>query len=100
MTFERSIRVTFEHGHADKRSDDYLSVAYWCRSEPHSPFSPSNSAWTVQIPETCNVMPGVLCTPGNDLASFEAHWLGFFQDLQPLVVLGFAKQCLRHPDPS
>jgi hypothetical protein len=39
VTFERSIRVTFEHGHADKRSDDYLSVAYWYQSEPHSHFS-------------------------------------------------------------
>ena len=39
MTFERSIRVTFEHGHADKRSDDYTSVAYWYQSESHSPFS-------------------------------------------------------------
>ena len=39
MTFERSIRVTIEHGHANKRSDDYSSVAYWYQAEPHKPFS-------------------------------------------------------------
>ena len=39
VTFERSIRVTIEHGHANKRSDDYSSVAYWYQSEPHRSFS-------------------------------------------------------------
>jgi len=39
MTFERSIRVTVEHGHANKRSDDYSLVAYWYQTEPHKPFS-------------------------------------------------------------
>jgi hypothetical protein len=39
VTFERSIRVTIEHGHANKRSDDYSSVAYWYQTEPHKPFS-------------------------------------------------------------
>jgi hypothetical protein len=39
VTFERSIRVTIEHGHANKRSDDYSSVAYWYQTEPHRPFS-------------------------------------------------------------
>jgi hypothetical protein len=28
VTFERSIRVTIEDGHPNKRSDDYTSVAY------------------------------------------------------------------------
>jgi hypothetical protein len=39
VTFQRSIRVTIEHGHANKRSDDYSSVAYWYQTEPHKPFS-------------------------------------------------------------
>lgn len=39
VTFERSIRVTIEHGHANKRSDDYSSVAYWYQNEPHRPLS-------------------------------------------------------------
>ena len=39
VTFERSIRVTIEHGHANKRSDDLSSVACWYQAEPHRPFS-------------------------------------------------------------
>jgi len=39
VTFRESIRVTIEHGHANKRSDDYSSVAYWYQDEPHKPFS-------------------------------------------------------------
>jgi Protein of unknown function (DUF2961) len=38
VTFRQSIRVSVEHGHANKRSDDYSSVAYWYQTEPHSPF--------------------------------------------------------------
>ncbi len=36
--FQRSIRVTFEHGHANRRWDDYSSVAFWYQAEPHAPF--------------------------------------------------------------
>jgi hypothetical protein len=39
VVFERSIRVSIEHGHANKRSDDYSSVAYWYQAEPHAPFA-------------------------------------------------------------
>ncbi|MGI8306586.1 glycoside hydrolase family 172 protein [Saccharopolyspora hattusasensis] len=39
IPFRRSIRVSIEHGHANKRSDDYSSVAYWYQEEPHAPFS-------------------------------------------------------------
>lgn len=38
VTFEKRIRVTIEHGHANKRSDDYSSVAYWYQTEPHKTF--------------------------------------------------------------
>ncbi len=38
IRFERSIRVTIEHGHANRRSDDYSSTAYWYQLEPHKPF--------------------------------------------------------------
>jgi hypothetical protein len=40
INFQRSIRVTIEHGHANNRSDDYSSVAYWYQEEPHRPFPP------------------------------------------------------------
>jgi len=40
VIFEKSIRVTIEHGHANRRSDDYSSTAYWYQTEPHKPFPP------------------------------------------------------------
>lgn len=39
IPFQESIRVTIEHGHANKRSDDYSSVAFWYQVEPHKRFS-------------------------------------------------------------
>jgi hypothetical protein len=38
IAFEKSIRVTMEHGHANSRSDNFYSVAYWYQTEPHAPF--------------------------------------------------------------
>jgi hypothetical protein len=40
VRFQRSIKVTIEHGHANRRSDDYSSTAYWYQSEPHATFPP------------------------------------------------------------
>lgn len=37
IMFERSIKVTVEHGHNNHRSDDYSSTAYWYQVEPHKP---------------------------------------------------------------
>jgi hypothetical protein len=38
IPFNKSIKATIEHGHANHRSDDMYSVAYWYQSEPHLPF--------------------------------------------------------------
>ena len=38
LAFERSIRVTMEHGHANHRSDNFYSTAYWYQAEPHAAF--------------------------------------------------------------
>ena len=38
ITFEKSIKVTIEHGHANHRADNFYSVAYWYQTEPHAPF--------------------------------------------------------------
>jgi hypothetical protein len=38
ITFEKSIRVTIEHGHANHRADDFYSTAYWYQTEPHAAF--------------------------------------------------------------
>jgi hypothetical protein len=40
IMFEKSIRVTIEHGHANNLSNDYSSTAYWYQTEPHAPFPP------------------------------------------------------------
>lgn len=37
IMFEKSIKVTIEHGHANHRSDDWSSTAYWYQQEPHKP---------------------------------------------------------------
>ena len=38
VVFQRRIRVTIEHGHANRRGDSISSVAYWYQAEPHKPF--------------------------------------------------------------
>ncbi|MGB7437129.1 MAG: glycoside hydrolase family 172 protein [Candidatus Acidiferrum sp.] len=38
IPFTKSIKATIEHGHANGRSDNYFSVAYWYQTEPHAPF--------------------------------------------------------------
>ena len=40
IRFERSLRVTLEHGTANNRSDNYYTVAYWYQTEPHAAFPP------------------------------------------------------------
>jgi hypothetical protein len=35
VRFERSLRVSIEHGHANDQGNDYSSVAYWYQLEPH-----------------------------------------------------------------
>ena len=39
VVFQRSIRVTIEHGHDNVHANDYASVAYWYQAEPHKPFA-------------------------------------------------------------
>lgn len=39
IRFRKSIRVSIEHGHANKLANDYSSTAYWYQLEPHLPFS-------------------------------------------------------------
>ena len=40
IPFTKSLRATIEHGHANHRSDNFYSVAYWYQSEPHAAFPP------------------------------------------------------------
>ena len=54
IAFEKSIRVTIEHGTADDRSDDFSSVAYWYQTEPHAAFPPLPAA-ADRIPKVYSV---------------------------------------------
>jgi hypothetical protein len=38
IAFEKSIKVTIEHGTANDRSDSFYSTAYWYQTEPHTQF--------------------------------------------------------------
>lgn len=38
IPFQKSLRFTFEHGHASDRVDNWSTVAYWYQTEPHAPF--------------------------------------------------------------
>ena len=50
ITFEKSIKVTIEHGHANDRADNFYSVAYWYQTEPHAQF-PELPAPETRVPK-------------------------------------------------
>jgi hypothetical protein len=54
------MKATIEHGHANDRSDNFYSVAYWYQTEPHMPFPP--------LPSMDDRIPTLEITggPGNE----------------------------------
>ncbi len=40
VIFQQGLRLSIEHGHANDRSDDYSSTAYWYQTLPGRPFPP------------------------------------------------------------
>ncbi len=56
IVFEKSIKVTIEHGHGNHRSDNFYTAAYWYQSEPHKPFP--------QLPEVGTRIPRQFDTGG------------------------------------
>jgi len=40
VTFQRYLKYTIEHGHANDRGDNYYSVCYWYQTEPYTDFPP------------------------------------------------------------
>jgi len=40
VTFERYLKHTMEHGHANNRGDNFFSVAYWYQDAPYTDFPP------------------------------------------------------------
>jgi hypothetical protein len=62
IPFTKSFKATIEHGHANARSDNYYSVAYWYQAEPHEAFPP--------LPPMAQRIPALQLVggPGNDAA--------------------------------
>jgi D-arabinan exo alpha-(1,3)/(1,5)-arabinofuranosidase (non-reducing end) len=57
--------VTIEHGHANHRSDDFFSTAYWYQTEPHAEF-PVLPKVETRIPRVFSVGgPGPVRLPGE-----------------------------------
>jgi hypothetical protein len=67
IPFMRSFKATIEHGHANHRSDNYYSVAYWYQAEPHAPFPP--------LPPVEQRLPALQMVggPGNTGQAAERH---------------------------
>ena len=53
IRFDRSLRWTIEHGHANNFGNDYTSVAFWYQDEPHAPFPvlPERDAMRPPLPD-------------------------------------------------
>ena len=49
VTFERYLKHTMEHGHANDRGDNFFSVAYWYQAAPYTDF-PALPAVETRIP--------------------------------------------------
>ena len=59
IPFTKSLRATIEHGHANHRSDNFFSVAYWYQTEPHAQF-PTLPPLEERIPKVYSVGgPGI-----------------------------------------
>jgi hypothetical protein len=56
IAFEKSIKVTIEHGAANDRSDNFYSTAYWYQTEPHAAFPP--------LPQVADRVPRVFAVGG------------------------------------
>ncbi len=60
VMFDRSLRFSIEHGHANRRADDWSSVAYWYMQAPASPLHPRVPA-DLRIPWPADHLPGLPC---------------------------------------
>ena len=53
VTFEKSLRISIEHGHANNLTLDLCTVAYWYQTLPHKPFP------QLAAPEDRAPLPGI-----------------------------------------
>ncbi len=65
IPFEKSIRVTMEHGHANHRADNFYSTAFWYQTEPHAVF-PALPPIEARVPKVLRVGgAGAAAVPGS-----------------------------------
>ena len=91
IPFEDCITVTIEHGHANDRSDNFSSVAYWYQTEPHLPFAelpPAEERWPKhgRVYREPDAFEGEEIVPfvdagddkveAQDMAGFDGEWSG------------------------
>jgi hypothetical protein len=57
VRFQRSLKMTIEHGSGNDRSDNYYTVAYWYQSEPHAAF-PALPPAAARVPHLYVAAPG------------------------------------------
>ncbi|MEK6571839.1 MAG: glycoside hydrolase family 172 protein, partial [Bacteroidota bacterium] len=87
IPFQKSIKVTIEHGHANEELGDYSSVAYWYQAEPHKQFAQILPAQRriplrVVVPENAieaeDLLGSARATGGQlsvqDMASYGVDW--------------------------
>jgi hypothetical protein len=87
IPFQKSIKVTIEHGHANAEPGDYSSVAYWYQTEPHKTFSsilpperriplrvvvPENAIEAEDLLGTSTVVGGELAV--TNMSSYGVDW--------------------------
>lgn len=90
IPFERSLRFTIEHGHANEEIADFSSTAFWYQKEPHKPFPPLLKPG-MRIPLRVTVPNGTLEAESlkpleqqiryqvDDMSDYGADWSGFKQ---------------------
>lgn len=90
IPFQKSLRFTIEHGHANSEEADYSSTAFWYQKEPHRPFAPLLKA-SLRIPLRVAIPSGGIeaeaLTPAaakgtfrsEEMSDYGPDWSGFRQ---------------------
>jgi len=77
--FQKSIRMTIEHGHNNNFANDYSSTVFWYQTEPHAPF-PALPAAEKRAPRALAVpLPQIpegstIVYVGNEATSYTGDW--------------------------
>lgn len=74
VPFERSLRVTFEHGHGNTEEVDMSSVTYWYQQEPHGPH-PAPLPPALRIPLRRPIPPGAITPEKMTVQGAQNRWV-------------------------